>query len=304
MGDRRSHRYGARVRTVASIATALVVTTLMMGCGAGGKQTTPVPVPSQTLDAAARAAAVAGVTTIEPNEQCVQWLTSRLVHRVYGGVSRCKRIVARFTAPANFDTNVIATKVAGQRALARVVLKNGDDPDVAGTVTLRYERAAWRIDDFDAQYLRSELGKVVAGEAGVVNAVLQADIGACIDGRFRTVPAFAIKRVAYSVLGARHSGLLTVNRALARCSARGVSVLRRIFEFDFLDEIQSDPATTQNNVKCVLRGLRIIAPDPLIGEVLASGGINGKVAQKRLYPELLRAARACNAPKPSPFSQA
>jgi hypothetical protein len=290
------------VRTLASIATALVVTTLTMGCGGGGKRTTPVP--SQTLEAAARAAAVAGVTTIEPNEQCVQWLTSRLVHRVYGGVSRCKRIVARFSAPPNFDTNVVATKVAGQRALARVVVKNGDDPDIAGTVTLRYERAAWRIDDFDAQYLRSELGKVVAGEAGVVDAVLQADIGACIDSRFRTVPAFAIKRVAYGVLGARHSGLLTVNRALARCSARGVSFLRRIFELDVLDEIQSDPATTQNNVKCVLRGLRIIAPDTLIGEVLASGGIEGNVAEKLLYPELLRAARACNAPKPSPFSRA
>jgi hypothetical protein len=301
MGNRRRHRYGARVRTGASIATALVVTTLTMGCGGGGKRT---PLPSQTPEDAARAAAVAGVTAFRPNEQCVQWLTSRLIHRVYGGVSRCKRVVAHSSASPNFDANVIADKVAGQRALVRVVVKNGDDPDIAGTVTLRYERAAWRIDDFDAQYLRSGLGKAVAGEAEVVDPVLEADIGACVDRRFRRVGAFEIKRVAYGVLGARHGGLLAVYREMARCGTRGVSLLRRLFERDVLDEIQSDPATTQSNVKCVLRGLRIIAPDALIGEVLASGGIDGKVAEKLLYPELLRAASACNAPKPRPLSPA
>src|SRR4051794_22350223 len=110
----------ARVRTVASIAIALVVTTLMSGCG-GGKRTTPVP--AQTLEAAVRAAAIAGVTTIDANEECVQLLTTRLVHRVYGGVTRCKRIVARSGTPPNFDANVIATKVAGPRAVARIVLK-------------------------------------------------------------------------------------------------------------------------------------------------------------------------------------
>lgn len=273
-----------------------------MGCGGGSEHTATGR--GQALEAAARAAAVAAVTTIDPNEDCVERLTSRLVHEVYDSVARCKRIVARFSDPPNFDANVIATKVTGQRALVRLTLKNGDDPDIAGTVTLRYERAAWRIDDFDAQYLRSELGKFVAGEAGVVDAVLQGDIATCIDRRFRTVPAFAIKRVAYGVLGARHSGLLRVDRALARCGARGVSLLRRIFEQDILDEIQSNRATTRNNVKCMLRGLRIIAPDPLIGEVLASGGIDGKVAEKLLYPALLRAARACSAPRPSPLSRA
>ena len=81
-------------------------------------------------------------------------------------------------------------------------------------------------------------------------------------------------------------------------------MLRRLFEHDVLDEIQSDPATTQSNVKCILRGLRIIAPDSLIGEVLASGGIDSKIAEKLLYPVLLRAASACNAPKPRPLSPA
>ena len=61
---------------------------------------------------------------MEPDEQCTHWLTSRLVDRVYGGVSRCKRIVGRFSDPPNFDASVIATKIAGQRALVRMVVKN------------------------------------------------------------------------------------------------------------------------------------------------------------------------------------
>src|SRR3954467_6829639 len=111
-----------RVRRVASIAIALVVTTVAMGCGGSAKRTTPVP--TQTLEAAARAAAIAGVTTTEPDEECAQRLTARLVHRVYAGVSRCKRIVARSSTSPNFDANVIAAKVAGDRAVARVVVKN------------------------------------------------------------------------------------------------------------------------------------------------------------------------------------
>jgi hypothetical protein len=298
--DRLDHRYGARVRTGASIATALVVTTLIAGCG-GGKAT---PSPSATPEGAARAAAVAGVMAFGSNDQCVQGLTSGLIHRVYGSVARCRRVVSHSNASPNFDANVVADKVTGQRALVRVLVKNGDDPDIAGNVTLRYERAAWRIDDLDAQYLRTGLGKAVSGEAGVVDPVLDADIGACIDRRFQRVGDAGLKRVAYGVLGERHAALVAVYRAMARCDTRGVSVLRRLFERDVLDEIQAAAATTPDNVKCVLRGLRIIASDALIGEVLASGSIDGKVAQKLLYPKLLRAAVGCDAPKPLPLSPA
>jgi hypothetical protein len=130
------------------------VTAVAVGCGGGTK-----PIPRQTPEDAVRAAAVAGVLASGSNEQCLHWGT-HLVTRVYGSVSRCKRLVARSSASPNFDANVIAAKVAGQRALVRVLVKNGDDPDIAGTVTLHYERAAWRIDDFDADYLRSALGKL------------------------------------------------------------------------------------------------------------------------------------------------
>src|SRR4051812_7739031 len=171
-----------------------------MGCG-GGKHNTP---PSHALEAAVRAAAIAGVSGFEPNGRCVQSLSSGLIHRVYGSVSRCKRVVGDSAASPNFGVNVIAEKVTGQRALVRVVAKNGDDPNVVGTVALHYERAAWRIDDFDAQYLRSGLGKAVAGQAEVVDPVLEADIGTCIDRRFRRVGDAEIKRVAYGVLGERH----------------------------------------------------------------------------------------------------
>jgi hypothetical protein len=138
----------------------------------------------------------------------------------------------------------------------------------------------------------------------VGDPVLQADIDACVDRRFRRSGDAEIKRVAYGVLGERHSALLAVYRGMAACRTRGVSLLRRLFERDVLDELRSDSATTEDNVKCVLRGLRIISSDALIGEVLASGGIDSRVALKLLYPKLLRAAIACNAPKPRPPSQA
>src|SRR5436305_15280328 len=95
-----------------------------MGCGGGGKRTT---LPSQTPDDAVRAAAVAGVTAFRPKEQCVQWLTARLIRRVYGGVSRCKRVVSDSSASPNFDANVIGVQVAGRRALVGIDGGNGDD---------------------------------------------------------------------------------------------------------------------------------------------------------------------------------
>ena len=57
----------------------------------------------------------------------------------------------------------------GTRAVLRVRIGNGDAPDIAGDVTLRYERAAWRIDDFGSDYLRSDLGFAVANQAGIVD---------------------------------------------------------------------------------------------------------------------------------------
>lgn len=127
-------------------------------------------------------------------------------------------------------------------------------------------------------------------------------MGAVAAGVSREQPATGHR--SYGVLGQRRTGLTAVYRELARCRSGDISLLRRVFERDALDEIRLDPATTPNDVKCVLRGLRIITSDALIGEVLATGGIETEAAQKLLYPALLRAAAACNAPKPRPLSQA
>ena len=217
--------------------------------------------------------------------------------RVYGSVSRCKRVVGEASTAPYFDAHVLAVTIVGMRALVRVVIENGDDPDIVGNISMRYERAAWRIDDFDAQYLRSELGTAVAGQAEIVDEAEAADVHRCVTRGFEHVGDATIRRIAYDVLGARSTGLHAIYRKLATCRSEGISLVRRLFERELRD-LETSLGSLSDEDNCILRGLRITTSDELIADVLAAGGVDSRLGWQKLLPKVREVAAACNASTP------
>lgn len=243
-----------------------------------------------------------GVATAEPDDHCAATYTSGLVVRIYGSASRCRRIVAHALATPNGDVSVLASNIVGSKAVVRLTVKNNNQDVVAGSVNLRYERAAWRIDDFDADYLRADLGSTVVDQAGVTDGATSDDGDTCLTRAFAHTPAARLKRIAFGVLGRRHPALLAVYGQLAKCRMNGISILRNIFESDMTEELQPDYKPASDHLKCVLRGLRFLVSDAIVGDVLAYGGVQGRLAEQKVYPKLLGAATACAAPKPHPLT--
>jgi hypothetical protein len=242
-----------------------------------------------------RAAALAAVTSFEPTDRCESSFTARLVARVYGSSRRCRQVVERDSPAPNFDATVVDDRITGQHAVVRVLVKNGDEDDLEGELKLRYERAGWRIDDFEADYLRSELGKDVAGAADVVEPVLTDQLDSCIVRGFRHVSDANLTRIAYGVIGARRAGLLAAYRRLAKCRPGGISVLRRIFERDFREQTH----LSREQLDCVLRGLRIGVPATSVAAIMAASGTAGSLSRRLLAPRVRAAANACRSLRPA-----
>ncbi len=216
--------------------------------------------------------------------------------RIYGDVARCVRVLGEGMPDIPAQASVMGATVDGDRARTRVGLNTGDGDRIAGTLTLRYERGGWRVDGFDADLLRGQLGATVAGHLQATAASERDVIQRCVRRSADRMSDSEVTRLAYSVLGARRAGLTTTYRWLARCrAAAGISLLRQAFERLVGEEVDG---IAPQRLECVLRGLRVIVSDDRVTDVLASGSIDSPAAERRLANPVAQAAAVCDLASP------
>lgn len=283
-------------RTVRLIPS-LVLSALLVGCGGS---TPPGSLTGVSDVGAARvaevgAAAAAGATAFGAEDRCARVLTPRLVQRIYGSASRCRRIVPAQTASPDDNAQVLRVKIAGRSADARVSARDGDGGTTKfGTLRLRYSAAGgWQVDGFDSGFLRAGLGSAVAGAMQSIDELEKSEIRACIARGFRDTSNATVVRAAYGVLGQRRDELLSAYRRLIACRADDTSLLRRVFERELREDVLDGQPTTQRG--CITRGLRLTRADTRVAAIVAAGNLADR-GLAGLVPSLLAVFRACSVP--------
>jgi hypothetical protein len=173
-------------------ACGAVLTALFLGaCGGGGDDG---PTPEQE----AKTAAVRAIEDLDASTFCRKRVSKGYIDRVYDGdIAAC--VKSEGSVPEE-GSSVRATKAVVKadeaHADVTVVLKGGSYDGATGGVEMVKEREAWKLDDYDDEFVRSAfLAAIQTLDEGAISTP---GMKACFTGQVEAMPIAKVRELTYT----------------------------------------------------------------------------------------------------------
>src|SRR6185312_8584384 len=178
------------MRSSLAVITALLAAMFLGACGGGAEGPTP--------EEEAKVAAVRAVENGDAGSFCRQQASKAYLQRIYeGDVARC--VKSEGSVPEETST-AKATKavVKGDEvhAVVTVVLKGGSYDGATGGVEMVKEREAWKVDDYDDDFIRSAfLAAIQTLDEGAISTP---GMKACFTRQVKAMPVGKVRELTYA----------------------------------------------------------------------------------------------------------
>lgn len=301
-----------RTRTSGALTAlaAAAAVTLAAGCGdsddpsaAGGDD-----------EAKITAVATKALTTTDAEVKCVEVVTPGFVDRVYSSLAQCRKAEApdpddEESAPTGAEVADIS--VTGDTASATVTVQGGANDKAAGILRFAKDGDAWKVDDLDVSFLRSQLAQGIgnrtytAADGPLVQPAFRAcvlkGLGALDDATFKTVALKGIAKTTPDPLfvevfsSCQGNGApdgdptkLTADGKLPKAPTR----IRQQFEAGLIKTAARSSADAKK-VTCILLALRRSITDAEIAAQIAKGQTELAKADNPLTSSIRKAGEGC-----------
>jgi len=243
-------------RSFISSATAIVAVIGLVACGGDS---------AKDEEPAVKRAVEQAVTTKDAKRKCEELSTESFVKRVYGDLAQCRRAESETDDPPPTGATVSAVEVEGDSATVKVRLAGGDTDGASGTLELRKESGAWRIDDLGVDFLRS------------TPALRDPKVRECTREAFLRLSDSELRRVAYMAIADADEATEEIGKLLTPCltadsgGSDSVSTLRKLFESGVAQKARSEGIASPSAIACVNKGLRSTISDEEISKLAFNG---------------------------------
>jgi hypothetical protein len=275
------------VRSSLALLLAILAGFGLAACGGGGSSTSGGGGDSTdagpTVEEEVKGAAVAAVEDGDAGSFCRTQASKAYLKKVYGGDAKeCAK--SEGTVPKHPPKAVAgAAKVAPDQTHATVTvsLEGGDLDGTTGGIVMVKEGGAWKVDEFDDDFIRSSfLASVKTVDEGALSTP---GMKACFTRQIKGLPAATVRHLTYDAdagdVEGQNKGLLKLaencpQSALAEYGARALT-----------DELDIKPGQHKPGyVKCLYKGIyfglevsgittELLAPHPNQVAVAALEGI-------------------------------
>jgi hypothetical protein len=204
------------VRSSLAICAALLAAFVLVACG-GGSSGSPTSTQEDAAPAAedeAKAAAVAAVENTDAKSFCTEEASKGYLQAVYGGdLKKC--VKSEGSVPLNQGTasaGDTVVKPGEAHAAVTVSISGGSLDGTSGGVMMVKEGGAWKVDEYDDDFLRSAFGAAI--EVTDKGALSVPAMKKCFNRQLKTLPADTVRELTYlSDAGAtekENAGLLKI----------------------------------------------------------------------------------------------
>jgi hypothetical protein len=179
------------MRSTAAACGALLAALLLGGCG-GGDEDGP------TSEQEAKAAAVRAVENSDAASFCRHQASKGYLDRIYGGdVAACTRSEGSVPEEASSARATKAVvKSDDTHAEVAIVLTGGSYDGASGSVEMVKERGAWKVDDYDDDFIRSAfLAAIQTLDEGAISTP---GMKACFTRQVKGMPIAKVRELTYT----------------------------------------------------------------------------------------------------------
>jgi hypothetical protein len=224
------------VRSSLAICAALLAALCLAACGGGGSDSTGGG--GSTTDATitdgeearspaeeeARAAAVQATDNTDAKTFCREQVTAAFIKRVYGG-SLKKCVGSEGTLPEHPGKATAGDATLDpdeEGADVRISIAGGSLDGATGGVRMVEEGGAWKIDDYDDDFLRSSfLASIRSVKEGAISTP---GMKACFTKQLHTLPAATVRELSYLSDSGDEAAEFTAMKKIARkCPASALA---------------------------------------------------------------------------------
>lgn len=161
-----------------------------------------------------------GFTSHDPRVVCEGSLSRALLARIYGGTAQCHEVESepgeRVSQAQSVD--VRAVRVHDGHATASVVIHGGNHDGARGELSLRRQRAGWRVSDISVALLRSQFEASI-GRMQSIGETMKT----CVVRRMRKLGDGEFRRIAFGADAAARGRLSAVAK---RCEQQIAAIQR------------------------------------------------------------------------------
>jgi hypothetical protein len=180
------------MRSSIAVCGALLAALFLGACGGGGGDDGPTP------EEEAKAAAVRAVENGDASSFCRKQASKAYLQRIYDGdVAKCVKSegsVPEETSAARATKAVV--KADETHAEVTVVLKGGSYEGATGGVEMVKEREAWKVDDYDDDFIRSAfLAAIQTLDEGAISTP---GMKKCFTRQVKTMPIEKVRELTYT----------------------------------------------------------------------------------------------------------
>jgi hypothetical protein len=216
------------VRSSLALLVAILAGFGLAACGGGGSSTDEGP----TAEEEVKVAAVRALENGDATSFCREETSKAYIAKIYGGdLKKCagsKGTVAE--KPSKAKAGAVKVKAGQGSATVTVSLTGGDYDGTSGAVEMVKEGGAWKVDEFDDDFIRSEfLASIETVDEGAVSTP---GMKACFSKQIKAMPAATIRELTYDSdagdIKGQNKGLLKMaekcpESALAEYGARALT---------------------------------------------------------------------------------
>jgi hypothetical protein len=180
------------MRSSIAVCGALLTAMLLAACGGGGGDDGPTP------EQEAKAAAVRAVENGDAATFCRKQAGKAYLERIYDGdVAKC--VKSEGSVPED-ESKARATKAVVKadeaHAVVTVVLRGGSYDGATGGVEMVKERGAWKVDDYDDEFIRSAfLAAIQTLDEGAISTP---GMKACFTSQVKAMPIGQVRELTYT----------------------------------------------------------------------------------------------------------
>ena len=248
------------------LATILLAALGLLACGGDDEE--------QAIERAVERA----FTTKDGDLKCERLSTKSFVTRVYGELAQCRR-AERADSGDSPPTGATASdvEVDGESATVKIRLTGGDNDGASGTIDVRKQDGAWRVDDLGVDLLRAQVRASLAHADPSEPALRDPKVRGCVRAAFLRLDDAQLRRIGYMAIAETDEGQAQVAKLVTPCLTDSggrpgdVSALRRLFESGVAESARED-GVSRDSIACINRELRSSISDDEIAKTAVTGG--------------------------------
>jgi hypothetical protein len=194
------------VRSSLAIGASLLVALCLAACGGGGSsseggsstENSTMAETGSPVEKEPEAAAIAAIEDDDAKTFCHQQVSKAFLRRVYGGsLKKCVGSEGSVPEePGRASATTATVEPDGEHAAVDVSISGGSLDGTTGAVEMVKEGGAWKIDDYDDDFLRSSfLASIRTVDEG---AIATPGMKACFTRQLKTLPAATVRELSYA----------------------------------------------------------------------------------------------------------